>query len=608
MKRLIILWTLLISFTVQAGLMEDSLKYLSSDALEGRRAGSTANATATDYVADQLKNLGLEAFAGSYLQDFTIFTGMSKFGDNTLRISGDAFTKFEPVAFSSSGDLVSKDLIFVGFGISIPKKDPKITYDDYQGLDVEGKIVVLMTGDPGVGNAQSPFRDPDYINYRTLIYKLKNAEQKGAVGVIILNDPLSLIDPNTEADPTFNSRDGGGDRFALLAGKAKNKWFNDLSKTSLLDLQKKIASSSKPASFAIGKTADLSVHMKRNTGRVSNVVGFLKGTDPDLSREVIVLGAHFDHLGMGGQSSMDPSNDPKIHNGADDNASGTAMLLHLAEKLSKKKMKRSVLFAFFNAEEIGLLGSKHLVSMWSRYEADYGKMYGMLNFDMVGRFQTEVALMGLATAHEWNDVLSTVTNRSIPIRTKKDAVGSSDHASFINADVPSLFYTTGAHSDYHRSTDDFEKIDLKSMGKIADHAEELVGKIAGEAVALTFDPDSRNGSGSGRNRGYGAHLGCVPEFGQSDDIVGVLCVRTTPGSPAEAAGVLGGDILVQIGDIEIKTIYDLAFALKFYRAGDKIELAWKRGRTIIKKEITLARSSRGDDKNNHHSCHHVEIY
>lgn len=607
MKKLILSLTLLFSTLASAGLMKDSLKYLSSDALEGRRAGSSANEVATQYVADQLKNLGVETFSGSYKQAFTIFTGMSKFGDNHLRVSGEALTKFEPVAFSSSGDLHSKEMVFVGFGISIPKNDPKISYDDYDGLDVNNKIVVLMTGDPGVGNPQSPFRDPDYINYRTLIYKLKNAEQKGAAGVVILNDPLSLADPTNESDPVFNSRDGGGDRFALLAGKATLKWFNSYSSTPVLDLQKKIASTGKPTSFKMGKQADLSVHMKRNTGRVSNVVGFIEGNDQTLSKEVIILGAHFDHLGMGGQSSMEPSNEPKIHNGADDNASGTAMLLHLAEKLSKKPMKRSVLFAFFNAEEIGLLGSKHLVSMWSRYEADYGKMVGMLNFDMVGRFDKEVALMGLATAHEWNDVLSTVTTKTIPIRTKKDAVGSSDHASFINADIPSLFYTTGAHSDYHRSTDDFHKIDLKSMVKIANHAEELIGKIAGDAVALTFDPDSRNGGDPGRNRGYGAHLGCVPEFGQSDDIVGVLCVRTSPNSPAMGAGVQGGDILVQIGDIEIKTIYDLAFALKFYRAGDKVELAWKRGRTVMKKVVTLAKSRRHDDKN-HHSCHHVEVY
>lgn len=608
MKQVITLFLSFLTLSVaMASTMEDALKFLSSDQLKGRRAGSTENQASTDYLAQKFQDLGLKPLGQNHFQEFTIFTRMVKNGANHLVINGVS-ANFEPISFSLSDDIIDAPLVFAGFGISIPANDPKLTYDDYSNVNVKNKVVIVLTGDPGIGNTGSLFRDPAYLNYQSVNYKLTNAAAHGARGVILVQDPMSIIDLNNESAPYFNDQEGGGARFQVVAGMSTNKFLKTLN-VDTLSLQKKIAATQVPTSFEVPlQKVNLSVHLKKETGRVSNVLGVLPGTDPQLKNDVIVLGAHFDHLGLGGQSSMEPDRTPKIHNGADDNASGTSLVLALAEKLSKTPQKRTIIFALFNAEEEGLLGSQQFVANWPSFETEYGQLYAMLNFDMVGRFDKKVSLMGTATAFEWSDILSTQTRApSLPYETTKLAVGSSDHYSFIQAKVPALFFTTGAHPDYHRASDDFEKIDFKAMAKIFDHAVGLTTVVANDAV-ITFDPGSLQGEDPGRNRGYGAHLGCVPMFGQPDDVIGVTCTRASVGSPAEAAGIIDGDIVIQVGDVEIKNIYDLVFALKYYRAGDEVELVWKRGTQIMRKLIKLTTKTPNKELSekmggHEHSCH-----
>jgi hypothetical protein len=592
-KIISILTILIVSFQIQAGFFEDAIKYLASDKLEGRRAGTSGNIEATNYAIEKFKSYGLEKFAGSYKQDFTIFTKMIKSGENFLKSSSVEEAKFQPISSSLSGKLKDSEMVFVGYGITIPKSDPNLTYDDYSGVNVEGKIVVLMTGDPAIGNMSSPFRHPDYLNYGSLFYKFSNAVNHGAKGVVVIENPLSISTYPAEPAPIFNPSEGGGNRFSAIAGYATNKWVNQILKPSKLDtlsLQKKIRDTGLPKSFEMGGKFSLAVNLKKKTGRVSNVVAVIPGKSESLKREVVVIGAHFDHIGLGGESSMDPHGHGKIHNGADDNASGTAMVLKLAKELSKKDLKRTHIFILFNAEEVGLLGSAHFVDMWQRHGEEYGELKAMLNYDMIGRYTKVLSVMGGATSNEWRPLLNPLRS-NLKIEVKDSSVGSSDHASFIKKKVPSLFITTGAHEDYHRSTDTSEKINYASLKEIEKYSLGLISSLE-RSSAPVFNPDYTDGDDDGRQRGYGAHLGCVPEFGQSDDIVGVLCVRASDNSPAMEAGIVSGDILIQIGDIEVKSIYDLAFALKYYRAGDEVELGWKRGNQVLKKKVTLAKSRR----------------
>ncbi|EQC48409.1 peptidase, M28 family [Bacteriovorax sp. BSW11_IV] len=590
-KILILLTLSLTNHFVLANEAHNTLKFLASDQLEGRRPGTPGSFKAINFISQKLSQYSVKTLGDSYLQEFTIFTQMEKEGVNSLKIGPNTISSFEPLAFSFSGAIES-ELIFVGHGISIPKNDERLVYDDYEGLDVEGKIVVVMTGDPGDGNKQSLFRNPDYISYRTLFYKIKNAALHGAKGVLVIQDPLSV--DGKEKVPYFNKTEGGGHRFAIMAGLTTNEAINSLlKKTTTLEIQKMIAKTQRPMSLSLAPKAKLSVHLKKITGRVSNVVGVIEGSDPLLKNEVLVLGAHFDHLGYGGQNSMEPNHDPVIHNGADDNASGSAMILELARLIAKKPLKRTVMVAFFNAEESGLLGSTHFVDSWAQYSEKYGQLYAMLNFDMVGRYQNELAILGTETAFEWESELESFFTKDfgINIVQKKKSVGSSDHAPFIDKKIPALFFTTGTHEDYHKSSDDSEKINYKAFDKTTNMAYELL--VQSDVITkLTFNPEATSDDGAGRERGYGAHLGCVPQFGQDDSIVGVVCMRASVESPAEKAGIIAGDILVGIGDIEVKTIYDLAFALKFYRAGDEIELRWQREGVLMKKLVTLTKSTR----------------
>ena len=601
-------------------LLTEIISTLTSQEYEGRRAGTDGNQKAVQYLVNQLQRLEvptLPAFE-QHLQSFTIFTKMLKNGENSIELKtegpdGIRFPRFEPIAFSHSGQIENAPIVFAGFGISVPESDPDLRYDDYQSIQAKDKIVLVFTGDPGVGNRQSLFRNPKYMHYRSIHYKLNNAIQHGAKGLLIVQDPLSLENLDQEPELYFNATEGGGNRFDILAGQVQNQWVNAIFQAifraipqrylppipaNTLLLQKEIADQQTPFSFELSPLSlDMNVNLTRETGRVANVVGFLEGQDPALKNEIIVLGAHFDHLGWGGSSSMEPDPSPKIHPGADDNASGTALVLDLMAQLKNRPHKRSYLCVFFNAEELGLLGSTHFVENWNALSEEYGKITAMLNFDMIGRFQNEVSIMGVGSAFEWKNYLEELTrqigtsperDQLLPMKFQKNAIGSSDHASFIQHKIPALFFTTGAHEDYHRSTDTVSKIDFPSLRKIEYFAEHLVTYLD-NPKAVNFDPDSPNDDGGERNRGYGSHLGCVPQFGDGEGVRGITCTRAVPGSPAEKAGIIAGDIIIQLGDIEIKNIYDLSFALKYYRPGDQLILVWKRGEEIFRKEITLVK-------------------
>lgn len=617
-QRIFLVFFLLFSVSLKAeeSFFENIVKYLASTELEGRRAGSPGNELAENFVENKIKEAGLLPLEDSYRESFTIFTEMEKNGDNLVRKSnGEIEPNFQPISYSLTGDLKNTDAIFVGYGISIPKKDQKIKYDDYEGVDVTDKIVIVLTGDPGVKNPKSLFRDPEYIGYRSIHYKMKNAINHGAKGILIIADPLSNTNYPEETLPVFNATEGGGDRFSIIAGNVTNKWFNQfLKKTDTLKLQQAITSTQLPVSFNVDLKLDLSVHLKKKTGRVSNIVGVIPGSDETLKREVVVVGAHLDHLGYGGDASMEQNNavssdkgqleiilrkyqkerakffQGKIHYGADDNASGVSMVLKLARELKKLNLKRTFVFVLFNAEEVGLLGSKNFVESWVMHEEKYGKVVAMLNYDMVGRFSTTVSVIGVNTALEWKSLVAPI-HSSIPFEAKGMEVGSSDHAPFVDKKIPALFFTTGAHTDYHTSRDTAEKINFLAMGQIENYSLDLVSQL--EKSAITYNSDYNDGQDdTSRPRGYGAHLGCVPEFGQPDSVKGVMCIRATTGSPAESAGIQPNDVLIQIGDIEITSVYDLAFALKYYRAGDTVELAWKRGEQVIKAQVVLQRSKR----------------
>lgn len=332
--------------------------------------------------------------------------------------------------------------------------------------------------------------------------------------------------------------------------------------------------------FTVDSSAPAAAHVPGVAGaRARNVVGVLPGSGR-LGNQTVVIGAHYDHLGRGGFGALDaPDSNGVVHNGADDNASGTVALLEIARRLKSQDAanRRAVVFAAFSGEELGLLGSTYYVKHPAR---PLETTYAMLNLDMVGRLgDRKLAVFGTETANEFPALLDSVASHDqMPVSGTGDGYGSSDHESFYTQNIPVLHFFSGMHPDYHRSTDDWDKIDFPGLVRIAGVAGDMAERLATRAAPLSYvKVEARRPVTGG---GYGAYLGTIPDMTESPG--GVLLSGVRAGSPAEVAGLKGGDILVQLGDHAIKNLYDMTDALNAYRPGDTVTLVyWRAGQRIV---------------------------
>jgi len=326
-----------------------------------------------------------------------------------------------------------------------------------------------------------------------------------------------------------------------------------------------------------------------NLGGVSgrNVVGILPGSDPRLAGQFIVLGAHYDHLGLGGRGSLDPDSVGVTHNGADDNASGVVALLEAARRLSLARPGRSVLFLAFAGEEHGLLGSAAYVKTPA---VPNDSLVAMLNFDMVGRLrENRLVVYGVETAREWRPLLDSLNaSAGFAMVAQGDGYGPSDHTSFTVAKRPVLHFFTGTHEDYHRTSDDWQKINLAGVEKIAEFAANIARATGSGAATLTFvDLPPPAPSTSGRGGGYGAYLGTIPDM--TDNPGGVRLSGARGGSPAEKAGLKAGDILVKLGTHDVPDLQGMTDALRSYQPGDEVDVVVIRDGQRQTFKVTLGR-------------------
>jgi Zn-dependent M28 family amino/carboxypeptidase len=337
--------------------------------------------------------------------------------------------------------------------------------------------------------------------------------------------------------------------------------------------------------FVIDPTAPAAAHAGVGHARVANVVAIKPGAGA-LAGQVVVIGAHYDHLGYGGFGSLDPDSVHVVHNGADDNASGTAAMLEAARVLAARRgaNARTLVFVAFTGEELGLIGSSYYVSHSVRPN---DSTFAMINLDMVGRLGSKkLAVFGAETATEFDAILDTVnTSYGFSLSASGDGYGRSDQQSFFTAKIPVLHFFSGTHEDYHRTTDDADKIDLDGAARIADFVADLAWDLATRTEPLTFvdaAPPQTTTSG-----GYGAYLGTIPDMTESPDGVRLTGVRA--GSPAEAAGIQAGDVLVKLGDNEIRDLYQMTDALRAYQPGQTVPVHVRRDGEIVELTVTLGR-------------------
>src|SRR5215469_12033504 len=467
----------------------EDVKALSAPAMEGRGAGTKGIDRAAHLIEERYKSLGLEpAGTHGYLQPFRVITGAELKGKNTFQVQlGDGHDgarrelklnqDFVPFSFSASGT-VTGSVVFAGYGASAPE----FGYDDYAGLDVKDKIVVLLRNEPSgfAAKSGSPGRPGiGLTQHSQLVTKAINARNHGAKAVVLVNGRLE----HGEEDllTRFGSVSGPVDSGIVLV-QLKNteadKWFQAAGK-SLATVQEQINTATRPASFAFPDNLRLSLNIgvEHTHATVSNVLAYL----PGLSDEYIIIGAHYDHLGRGNFDSLAPSQIGQIHPGADDNASGTAGVLELARRFAPLKgkpgkLRRGILFISFAGEELGLLGSAEWVNHPTR---PLDKAVAMLNMDMIGRIKDDkIYIGGVGTGSSFAELLKGPQAKThLKIDYSAGGYASSDHTSFAAKKIPVLFFFSGLHSDYHKPSDTWEKIN-------ADAALQLLNLVSDVTQAL----------------------------------------------------------------------------------------------------------------------------
>jgi Peptidase family M28/PDZ domain/PA domain len=548
----------------------DQVKALSAPDMEGRASGAPGGDRAARHIAGVFRQAGLipGGDAGTYLEAFQVPTGIRLGTANALTIVAPALRAlalgrdFSPLAVSEDGAATAM-VVFAGYGITAPD----LQYDDYAGLDVRGKIALVLTGEPRGGDSASPFRRPDASHYSEWSHKIINAREHGARGVLLVSHPgagaealpeLRRISPPWAILAAAVTRATGD---ALLAPAGKR----------LAEAAEAIDGALAPRSFAIpGVAATLEVSLIREQGSAANVIGILRGTDATLRDEAVVIGAHYDHLGHGGEGSLAPDARGAIHPGADDNASGTAAVMGLARAFAAAGgAPRTLVFAAFAGEEMGLLGSSEYVR---RPAAPLARTVFMLNLDMVGRLRGGTLHVDGVDGGTGLRALVTDAARGLGLTLELhgDPYAGSDHTSFYAAGRPVLFLSTGAHEDYHRPTDTWDKLNSAGLETVTTFAARVVSAISAASAPPQY-VKVESAAGAGQRGGYGPYFGVIPDFG-GGITPGVRIIAVRAGSPAEKAGVLTGDTMIGFGGHAVKTLEDLVFVLRGKRAGDRVEV------------------------------------
>ncbi len=539
--------------------------WLADDARGGRGLGTPGLAQAADWLEDRFEEIGLEPAAGngSYRQTFDAVVDVQRGPNARFTVDGEDALEddFVILGFSANAQ-VAAPVVFAGWGIDSQEH----SINDYEGIEAEGRIVLVRRYTPKEGvfedeNVQRRLGD--------LRYKAFTAREHGAIGLLVADLPTEGEDPEEPPLPRLrvDSQGGAGIPVAVI----KRTW----------------AQRMLTGAHEVGLTAELIEH----TREVHNIVGRL--TASERLPGAVLLGAHYDHLGYGGESSLAPdSNEP--HNGADDNASGTAALLEAARVLSARRdeLNRDVVFVAFTGEEKGLLGSSQLTREPPPGTAPEG-LVAMLNMDMVGRLRNNrVAILGSESAEEWNAVVEPICDAlQIGCQLSGDGYGPSDQTPFYAAGVPVLHFFTGAHEDYHKPSDDSASINAAGGVRIAHLAAEVALNLT-KLDGLTYR-ESEAPAPQGDARSYGASLGTIPDYtGSPDNRPGMLLSAVRPGGPADQAGLERGDRIVELAGREVRDIYDLMYVLEDVKPGDESTVVIERDGERIQRSVTFGESSR----------------
>ena len=609
--------------------------YLASDPLEGRRTGTAGATEAANYIAGEFKRLGLRpgtatqtangraASASPYLQSFPYVSGVELGKNNSLvvtirgvldapkGISHETLRVGEswiPLGFSTNGTIESDALIPAGFGISAPE----LKYNDYLG--VKDRVAVVLAGTPDGDNPHGQFAQAGQIRFKAAAARAAGAR------ALIVNSGEQRLNDDRFSRLTYDNAGEAGLPVIIVSRTAGATLLGGAE--ALAAFEK--AAAARTMTLPVPKSMRLTVDVVRHGSPSFNVVGILPGSDPKLKDEAIVIGAHYDHLGRGGEGSL-AARAGDIHHGADDNASGTAGLMELARMLSTQpaKPRRTIVFIAFSGEEEGLLGSDFYVN---HPLLPLQNTVAMINMDMIGRLQeSKLIVGGVGTASDWRSLIASenstqkmltgalansrgsdsptyhvnikgepsaagypivvgangqpvVTadisklpsaNAATPftLTLNEDGFGPSDHSSFYSKQIPVLFFWTGTHNDYHKPSDTADKINYEGEARIVAFVERIVRDIDKSDQRPTYtlaksDPQQRTG--------FRVYLGTIPNYADSTDGLKLDGVRDD--SPAAKCGLKAGDKVVRLAGRDVKNVYDYTYALGEMKGGQEYEV------------------------------------
>jgi Zn-dependent M28 family amino/carboxypeptidase len=611
-----------------AAKLQQHVSYLASDALDGRRTGTAGANDAARYIAGEFARLGLRpgtgpaasrklsATMGRYLQTFPYVADVSLGKGNAFAFGRTANTSdgsfqpsvdWLPLAYSGNGK-AEGGIVFVGFGITAAE----LNYNDYAGVNTTGKIAIALQGTPDGENPHGQF-----FKFEGVRWKAIAAQSAGAKALVVVardevlkNDRLSKL--------LYDNTAGVAGIPVLVISRQSADKLLALSNTSVAQLEQATTAKAPGNNRLLTGEISLTTDVVRKEVPAYNVVGVLEGSDPVLKNEHIVIGAHYDHLGRGGEGSGSLApRAGEIHHGADDNASGTAGMLELARIFSaqKPKLKRTLIFIGFGGEEEGLLGSNYYVN---HPLVPLTNAVAMINMDMIGRMKDrKLSIGGVGTATEWREIIkqantdSTMTvaansgspapkgvpivvsangrpimtvdpNGTFELSLNEDGYGPSDHSSFYSKQVPVLFFFTGTHTDYHKPSDTFDKINYNDEARILSLVARIVRDVDGASKRLSFT--TAKSDATPRTGGFRVYLGTIPNYADSNN--GLLLDGVRDDSPAAKAGLKAGDRIVKIGTREVKNVYDYTYALGEMKAGQEYVVEVMRGSEKLTLKIT----------------------
>jgi aminopeptidase YwaD len=595
--------------------LREHVTYLASDKLEGRRTGTPGAEEAARYVAREFMRYGLapggntpgsEAGERGYMQQFPYVAAVELGKGNALtvtrRVTGAGqgaplavdFRVGEdwmPLGFGSAGK-AEGEAVFARYGITAAEQN----YDDYKEIDAKGKVAVAFAGSPDGDNPHSRF-----TRAAELRFKAAAARAAGAKALVVIAAEEKFKDDRLSALKYDNAGGDAGLPVAVISRQAALKILGLSGPEALAGFEKwtreRANGGGLPLAVAGGNgespvVLSLTTDVLKKSAPSANVVGVLEGSDAKLKSEVIVVGAHYDHLGRGGEGSL-AAREGEVHHGADDNASGTAGLLELARLFAGERqlMRRTVVFVAFGGEEEGLIGSSYYVQSPAR---PLEQTVAMLNMDMIGRLREgALSIGGVGTAAELRAIVEEANRsqrvapaESFALRLSEDGFGPSDHSSFYARRVPVLFFFTGAHEDYHKPTDTADRLNYEGEARILQLVREIVYSLQSKDARPTYAV-AKSESNS-RSTSFRVSLGTVPSYAESTDGLKLDAVRD--GSPAAVAGLKAGDKIVRLAGRDVRNVYDYTQALSEMKPGQEYEVEVLRdGQRLTLKVVPAAR-------------------